>query len=211
MTPPTRSTKSPLEHDVRSSRFPQTVEPLPSDTSPWKREPDVDSTTGSEGGARSTAAYSLTYPDMLPHEGRGSRGWLSLRTVAVAQGLYYVPFGLWPLIHINSFMALTGPKNDLWLVETVGALLAVVGAVLLVTGLRHTPSKGVALVGAGIAAVLALLDLAFVSMGSVGNIYLADAAAEGLLALWWTAAHLGPVRARPPRRAPSPRPGWTYH
>ncbi|HET6345912.1 MAG TPA: hypothetical protein VFH51_13330 [Myxococcota bacterium] len=211
MTPPTRITKSPLEHDVQTSRFPPTVEPLPADTSPWTREPDVDSTTGSEGGARSTAAYSLRYPDMLPQAGPSRPRWLSLRTVAVAQGLYYVPFGLWPLIHINSFMGLTGPKNDLWLVETVGALLAVVGAVLLVTGLRHAPSRGLALMGAGIAAVLALLDLAFVSMGSVGKIYLADAAAEGLLALWWTAAHLGPGRAPPPRRAPTPRPGWTYH
>jgi hypothetical protein len=30
-----------------------------------------------------------------------------------------------------SFLAVTGPKTDLWFVQTVGALIAVVGAALL--------------------------------------------------------------------------------
>lgn len=39
------------------------------------------------------------------------------------QGIYYVASGLWPLLHMRSFEAVTGPKRDKWLVNTVGALI----------------------------------------------------------------------------------------
>lgn len=44
--------------------------------------------------------------------------WLSL-----LQGLYYSISGIWPLLSIDTFMAVTGPKTDIWLVKTVGVLL----------------------------------------------------------------------------------------
>jgi hypothetical protein len=44
--------------------------------------------------------------------------------LAVAQGLVYVTSGLWPLVHLRSFEAITGPKTDRWLVKTIGALIA---------------------------------------------------------------------------------------
>jgi hypothetical protein len=33
--------------------------------------------------------------------------------------------GLWPLVSIGTFQQVTGPKTDLWLVKTVGVLIAV--------------------------------------------------------------------------------------
>ena len=53
------------------------------------------------------------------------------RLLAGIQGLYYLITGIWPLVHMESFLAVTGPKTDLWLVQTVGALIAVIGAMLL--------------------------------------------------------------------------------
>ena len=38
----------------------------------------------------------------------------------MAQGVYYVVSGAWPLVHIDSFQKVTGRKTDLWLVHTVG-------------------------------------------------------------------------------------------
>jgi cytochrome b subunit of formate dehydrogenase len=61
--------------------------------------------------------------------------------MALSQGSYYVLTGLWPLLHRSSFLAVTGPKVDLWLVNTVGALLAVTGLVLLVAGWRDRCSS----------------------------------------------------------------------
>ena len=49
---------------------------------------------------------------------------------ALAQGLYYAFTGVWPLISMSSFLAVTGPKTDLWLVNTVGILVLCSGLVI---------------------------------------------------------------------------------
>lgn len=55
--------------------------------------------------------------------------------LAIAQGLFYLVTGVWPIVSINTFLKVTGPKTDLWLVKTVGAVIAVIGAALLFGGL----------------------------------------------------------------------------
>src|SRR4051794_41935238 len=57
-----------------------------------------------------------------------------------AQGAYYTLTGLWPLVHMASFEAVTGPKTDDWLVRMVGLLAAVIGATLLTAG-RHRQGR----------------------------------------------------------------------
>jgi hypothetical protein len=46
------------------------------------------------------------------------------------QAAYYCLTGIWPLLHLASFEAVTGPKTDDWLVKMVGLLAAVIGATL---------------------------------------------------------------------------------
>ena len=45
------------------------------------------------------------------------------RSLALAQGLCFTATGLWPLMHMPSFEAVTDPKEDKWLVRTVGVLV----------------------------------------------------------------------------------------
>lgn len=59
-----------------------------------------------------------------------------MRLIAVLQGAYFVLTGVWPLISIDTFQKITGPKTDLWLVKTVGSLIAAVGLVILLAELR---------------------------------------------------------------------------
>ncbi|HEX2022926.1 MAG TPA: hypothetical protein VHH36_09430, partial [Candidatus Thermoplasmatota archaeon] len=66
------------------------------------------------------------------------------RALAAGQGAYFAATGAWPLLHMPSFLAVTGPKTDLWLVDTVGALVLVVGAVLLLAAGRDRVSPEVA-------------------------------------------------------------------
>lgn len=47
-----------------------------------------------------------------------------MRTLAFLQGTYYLLTGVWPFASMGTFLAVTGPKTDLWLVRTVGALVA---------------------------------------------------------------------------------------
>jgi hypothetical protein len=43
-----------------------------------------------------------------------------LRMIALFQGSYYLITGLWAILDIKSFMTITGPKCDVWLVKMLG-------------------------------------------------------------------------------------------
>src|SRR3954468_1606822 len=94
------------------------------------------------------------------HAGAGGRG---RAAVAAVQGLFYLATGLWPLVHIESFLAVTGPKTDLWLVYTVGVLIAVVGLVLLSAARAGRLTRDLVLLAAGCALALAGIDVVFVA------------------------------------------------
>lgn len=51
--------------------------------------------------------------------------------ILLIQGLYWLVTGLWGLIDIHSFMIVTGPKTDIWLVKTVSVLIVVISLSLL--------------------------------------------------------------------------------
>ena len=108
-----------------------------------------------------------------------------LLKLAIVQGVFYVLTGIWPLIDSVGFQLVTGPKTDVWLVKTVGILVAVIGAVLLQAARRRSVSDEVVLLAVGSALGLAAIDLTYSLRGRISSIYLADAAVEiGLAALW---------------------------
>jgi hypothetical protein len=108
-----------------------------------------------------------------------------LPRIALLQGAFYLATGLWPLIDIDSFQQVTGPKTDLWLVRTVGVLVTIIG-VVLISAARHRRVAGeVRLLAVGSALGLAAIDIIYVSLKTISPVYLGDAAAElGLVALW---------------------------
>ncbi len=108
-----------------------------------------------------------------------------LRCLALAQGAFYLASGLWPLLHMRSFTAVTGPKRDLWLVRTVGVLVTVIGSVLLASGRRRQPPVEVALLASGSAAALGGIDVWYSLRGVIAKVYLLDALAEAALAGAW--------------------------
>lgn len=107
------------------------------------------------------------------------------RTTALIQAAVYVLTGLWPWLSMRTFLKVTGPKEDLWLVKTVGALVTVVGAVLGLAGLRRRITPEIALLGAGSAGALAGVDLLFVAQGRIPPVYLLDMAGETVLVGGW--------------------------
>ncbi len=109
----------------------------------------------------------------------------SASLLALVQGVFYAATGLWALVDLDSFMAVTGPKTDRWLVKTVGILVTVIGAVLLVARRRGGVPFEVALLAIGSALSLATIDVVYVSNRTIPPVYLLDAAAEVGLALAW--------------------------
>ena len=108
--------------------------------------------------------------------------------LALIQGVFYVATGLWAVVDLDSFMAVTGPKTDHWLVKTVGILVTVIGAVLLFSWRRGRVPAEVVLLAVGSALSLAAVDVIYVSDGTIAPIYLLDAVAEVALALAWIPA-----------------------
>src|SRR5690606_20918492 len=90
---------------------------------------------------------------------------------------------------MESFLAVTGPKVDLWLVVTVGVLVGAIGLGLLVAAWA---GRGIAaeIIVIALAAAVGLIgiDVAYVAIGRIGPIYLMDAAAQLVLVAAWIVA-----------------------
>lgn len=105
-----------------------------------------------------------------------------VRAVLGVQAALYIVTGLWPLIHLSSFELVTGPKTDDWLVRTVGVLLAVIGAVLAAAAAQPRVDRLLSMLAVGIALALASVEVSYVVSGTIGAVYLIDAAVELLFA-----------------------------
>jgi len=110
--------------------------------------------------------------------------------VALVQGAYFLLTGIWPIVSMNTFRAVTGPKTDLWLVKTVGLLVAVIGATLLWAGWNKTVIAQTAGLAIGSALALTIIDVYYVLRRVIAPIYLADAVAELVLVAGWAAAFI---------------------
>jgi hypothetical protein len=120
---------------------------------------------------------------------------------AKLQGTFYVINGLWPLVHMRSFEAVSGSKTDKWLVRTVSGLLITVG----LEQFRATPGResaaGARRLGVGTAITLAAIDFYYASKGRIPKVYLLDCALE----LFWIRSWLGKDVAGGGRRVPLDR------
>ena len=99
--------------------------------------------------------------------------------VLLSQSVYYFLTGLWPLVDISSFMKVTGPKTDIWLVKMVGALTVAISIALFNscrTGINASP------ILAHCAAIAYLtIDVYYYLNGTISFVYLFDAVIELLI------------------------------
>lgn len=116
------------------------------------------------------------------------------RWVAFAQSAEYVTTGVWPLLSIKSFEAITGPKADRWLVRTVGILVTVSGTAIALAAVRRRITPEIALLGAGSAAGLGAIDAWYSLRGRISLVYLADAFVQAAFLAGWVAASRGERR-----------------
>jgi hypothetical protein len=122
-----------------------------------------------------------------PAEDRASLVW-------ILQGIYYLISGVWALVGIRSFQKITGPKEDVWLVKTVGLLVTVVGGVLLSAGLRRETAPEIQALAVGSAVSLGGVGLWYSLRGRISKIYLLDTVAETVLVGLWLLLKRDPGR-----------------
>jgi hypothetical protein len=102
-----------------------------------------------------------------------------------SQTVYYLITAIWPLVHIESFMAVTGPKTDIWLVKTVGALLIPISLCFLTHLFMRVNHWPVVILATVSCISFASIDLYYALNNVIDDIYLADAAAQILLLILW--------------------------
>jgi hypothetical protein len=107
------------------------------------------------------------------------------RVLAIGQGLYYLGTGVWPLLSMRTFEAVTGRKSDRWLVKTVGVLVSVIGITLMRASRRRRVVSEGTLLATGSAAGLAAIDTTYATRGRISKVYLLDAIVEILLITAW--------------------------
>jgi hypothetical protein len=120
------------------------------------------------------------------------------RIVCTIQAIYYLATGIWPLVHVESFQAVTGPKTDNWtgleadhwLLNTVAVLVVAIGLALAVAAWRGQVRAETIVLAVGSAIGLLGIDLVYVARGVIARVYLLDAAAEILLLIAWAWALL---------------------
>ena len=95
---------------------------------------------------------------------------------------YYIIGGLWPLASLRSFIFVTGPKREGWLVQSFGLFLAATGAGLWPRDARSRLAQERLAVLAALS--LAAADTWFVMRRRIRPIYLVDALAQAGLIAW---------------------------
>jgi energy-converting hydrogenase Eha subunit E len=108
-----------------------------------------------------------------------------MRWLAMFQAAYFVVTGIWPIVHIGSFMAVTGPKRDLWLVRTVGVLIVAIGASIGLAGVRNTIGLETFVLAVSAALGLIIIDVVYTLKRTISPIYLADAVVEFAIVVTW--------------------------
>jgi hypothetical protein len=104
------------------------------------------------------------------------------RRALAAMAAYYLVTGAWPILHMRSFEAITGPKVDRWLVHMVGALAVANGAAIALGARRERISDETIALALGSALAFSAIDVVYVMRGRISPVYLGDAAVELVLA-----------------------------
>ena len=138
--------------------------------------------------------YGPRPDEALRREGRPLEHMTPRRILAV-QGAYYVATGAWALAHHRSFEAVSGRKNDYWLVRTVGALAVAIGGALAVASRAPEPHCEAIALSAGSAVAFGGVDAVYATAGRISRVYLVDLAAE--VGFLWYLIH-GRRATRPP-------------
>jgi len=107
---------------------------------------------------------------------RNSAIWL--RRIIFLQGIYYFLTAVWPLVNLDSFIAVTGAKTDIWLVKTVAALIVAISVTLLASTCTPRVSKEICILAILTSLSLIIIDAYYSLNGTISAIYLMDAAPE---------------------------------
>lgn len=94
------------------------------------------------------------------------------------QGSYYLLTGLWPVVHLESFETVTGPKDSIFLLHMVSALIIVV-AITLLLSLKNEKTRSILFLAVG--APLSFMSIEIFYRAQIQWVYFLDFAVEAII------------------------------
>lgn len=107
------------------------------------------------------------------------------RMIPLLQTLYYTITAVWPLLHIHSFVWVTGGKTDIWLVKTVSVLLLPYCFLLLYLTVNQKRNFVIVISVMICCLGLAAVEAYYYFRGVVKWVYVADAAIQLAFLGYW--------------------------
>jgi hypothetical protein len=138
------------------------------------------------GGAATPWACRCRWSGLLSHpvasewlaRVRGTPHRMDRARVLRVFSAYYVVTGVWPFVHLRSFLAVTGPKSEIWMLRTLSALITAVGVALGRAAAESATPASAETLAVGSAAALGAIDVWYVVRRRISPVYLFDAAAQ---------------------------------
>ena len=109
----------------------------------------------------------------------------NIRYILYFQMAYYLITSAWPLINVESFMEVSGYKQEVWLVKTFSLLMLCVAFTLFLFLFLKERSLSVIFLSLMIPAALAAADIYYSLNGVISKIYLLDAVINLTLLIAW--------------------------
>jgi len=101
------------------------------------------------------------------------------------QGIYTFVTACWALVDIQSFMVVTGPKTDIWLVKTVALLLLALSLGYLAAWYRKSISLPLVIINLSSAAGLVFIDFYYPFNDIISSVYMLDGVVQVIfLSIW---------------------------
>ena len=102
----------------------------------------------------------------------------------LVQGMYVLLTAVWALADIQSFMFITGPKTDVWLVRTVAVLLICISLFFLLSS-KKSEEPRVTLTALVFSFGLAYIDFYYTLTNTIRWVYALDGIVESMFGLLW--------------------------
>jgi hypothetical protein len=109
----------------------------------------------------------------------------AFRIILWIQTVYYFITAVWALVDIQSFMQITGPKTDIWLVKTVSVLLLAISLCFFVNLFIKTNPWPVIILAVSCCICLAFIDFYYAGKQTISAVYFLDGIAQILLLVAW--------------------------
>jgi hypothetical protein len=103
----------------------------------------------------------------------------------LVQGIYTLVTAVWPLLHIESFMMITGPKTDIWLVKTVAVVLIPIALLFLLNRYNEGSLLHVLVVAISSSVGLASIDFYYTANETISWVYAVDGALQVIFIVCW--------------------------